>query len=567
MDNACFTWALVSALYPTNSHAHRLSQYPHYSDVLLLEGIEFPVILKQITKFKRLNDISINVFTERERDGKKDDNIIVPLRLTKDKREKHVNLLYLQDSRRGENVTGHFTWIKNLSRLIGSQLSKNTKKKYLCDRCLHYFHTSEKLSLHVVDCATTNDCAIILPNEDDKWLSNETVIITKRSDFPLWFTPIWSVYWRRRPAMKICRGSPINITGFSASRRGEDCVSWFVNELYDLAHRAKTIFNKNVTMTGLTSDEWEKFRDAPHCHICERPFEEGDLRVRDHCHLIGRYRGPAHSHCNLNYRESYVIPVFFHNLSGYDAHFIIKDIANSFEGSVYLLTKENYISFTKYVKDTAKVKWGMDNVKLRFVDSFKFLSTSFEKLVSYLDKSKLTITRSEFRNLNTEDFDLLARKGAFPYEYVNSVDKLDETSLPPRESFYSSLTDEVVSEDDYQYATNIWRRFCIKTLGDYSDFYGLDPTYYYTLLGYTWDAMLKYTGIRFELLTEIDMVMFVERGIRGGLSQGSHRYVRANNKYAPSYDPSEPSTYLMYFDVNNLYGWAMSESLPYGEFR
>ncbi|KYQ47079.1 hypothetical protein ALC60_13906 [Trachymyrmex zeteki] len=121
-------------------------------------------------------------------------------------------------------------------------------------------------------------------------------------------------------------------------------------------------------MTGLTSDEWEKFRDAPHCHICERP-------------------------------------------------------------------------------------------------------TSFEKLVSYLDKSKLTITRSEFRNLNTEDFDLLARKGAFPYEYVNSVDKLDETSLPPRESFYSSLTDEVVSEDDYQYATNIWRRFCIKTLGDYSDLY------------------------------------------------------------------------------------------------
>ncbi|XP_018302107.1 uncharacterized protein, partial [Mycetomoellerius zeteki] len=239
--------------------------------------------------------------------------------------------------------------------------------------------------------------------------------------------------------------------------------------------------------------------------------------------------------------------------------------------------------------DTAKVKWGTDNVKLRFVDSFKFLSTSLEKLVSYLDKSKLTITRSEFRNLNTEDFDLLTRKGVFPYEYVNSVDKLDETSLPPRESFYSSLTDEVVSEDDYQHATNDLRRLCIETLGDYSDLYlktdvllladvfenfrdtcietyGLDPTYYY-LPGYTWDGMLKYTGIRFELLTDIDMVMFVERGIRGGLSQCSHRYARANNKYAPSYDPSEPSTYLMYFDVNNLYGWAMSESLPYGEFQ
>ncbi|KYN26656.1 hypothetical protein ALC57_03972, partial [Trachymyrmex cornetzi] len=98
--------------------------------------------------------------------------------------------------------------------------------------------------------------------------------------------------------------------------------------------------------------------------------------------------------------------------------------------------------------------------------------------------------------------------------------------------------------------------------------YELDPAYYYTLPGYTWNAMLKYTGIRFELLTDIDMVMFVERGIRGGLSQCSHRYAQANNKYnASSYDPSEPSTYLMYFDVNNLYGWAMSESLPYGEFQ
>ncbi|EGI64856.1 hypothetical protein G5I_06694, partial [Acromyrmex echinatior] len=162
------------ALYPVQSHVNRKSSYPDYTTVLNLEGIEFPVTLKQITKFELLNDISINVFTERrKRGGKKDgDNVIVPLRLTKEKKEKHVNLLYLQESRRDdENVIAHFTWIKDLSRLIGSQLSKNTGKKYLCDRCLHYFYTSEKLSLHIVDCTTTNDCAVILPNENDKWLS------------------------------------------------------------------------------------------------------------------------------------------------------------------------------------------------------------------------------------------------------------------------------------------------------------------------------------------------------------------------------------------------------------
>ncbi|XP_070155804.1 uncharacterized protein [Polyergus mexicanus] len=345
-------------------------------------------------------------------------------------------------------------------------------------------------------------------------------------------------------------------------------------------------------MTDLTLDEWERFIGATHYSICVRPFESEDARVRDHCHLTGRYRGPAHSNCNLNYKETYVIPIFFHNLSGYDANFIIKDVANAFPGSIELLplTKEMYISFTKNVEDASNEGWVGKRLKLRFVDSFKFLSASLEKLASYLDKSELRIARSEFSDLDDADFELLARKGVFPYEYVDDVDKLLETRLPPREAFHSSLIGDAISESDYARAIRVWERFRVETLGDYSDLYlktdvllladvfenfrdacmrsyNLDPAYYYTLPGYTWDAMLKHTGIRFELLTDIDMVMFVERGIRGGLSQCSNRYARANNKYLQTYDSSEPSSYFMYFDINNLYGWAMCQSLPYEDFR
>ncbi|XP_071650745.1 uncharacterized protein [Temnothorax longispinosus] len=345
-------------------------------------------------------------------------------------------------------------------------------------------------------------------------------------------------------------------------------------------------------MVELTEDEKSEFRLATHCHVCGKSFQPEDKRVRDHCHLTGRYRSPAHSRCNLNYRNVYVIPVFFHNLSGYDTHFIVEKIANDFEGGVDLLplTKESYISFSKTVKET-QTDGGWDRyVKLRFVDSYKFLAASIETLASYLNKDKLRITRSEYANLSAEDVDLLTRKGVFPYEYVDSVDKLRETELPPREVFYSSLTDETASESDYEHATRVWRRFRVRNLGEYSDLYlktnvlfladifenfwdacsasyGLDPAHYYTLPGYTWDAMLRYTGVRFELLTDIDMVLFVERGIRGGLSQCSLRYARSNNRHVPTYDSSQPTTYLMYYDVNNLYGWAMSKSLPYANFQ
>jgi len=209
--------------------------------------------------------------------------------------------------------------------------------------------------------------------------------------------------------------------------------------------------------------DYKKFNSATHCHVCEIPFASDDTRVRDHCHLTDRYRGP-HSNCNLNYKDLHYIPVVFHNLSGYDAHFIIKETATAYEGQVDLLpiTKEKYISFTKNIKST-KNKDKKFCIKLRFIDSYKFLN-NLDKLASFLNKAKLRILQRELCNLSTENFstkNLLTRKGVFPYEYIDCVEKLDEMCLPSRESFYSSLTGDTVSENDYAHAVNVCRQFFI----------------------------------------------------------------------------------------------------------
>jgi len=106
-------------------------------------------------------------------------------------------------------------------------------------------------------------------------------------------------------------------------------------------------------MDVLSRKQWEVYYSATHCHICEKLFAPDNMGIRDHCHLTDRYHGPAHSNCNLNYKNLFYISIVFHNLSDYDSHFIIMEIATAFEGKIDVLpiTKEKYISFTKHIKN------------------------------------------------------------------------------------------------------------------------------------------------------------------------------------------------------------------------
>ncbi|XP_076683745.1 uncharacterized protein LOC143376874 [Andrena cerasifolii] len=165
-DNTGFTWAVVAALHPAERDTARQSSYPHYSLMLNLGDIEFPMSVKQIAKVERQNGISVNVYSFKETEKALS---IFPLRLTNQKRDRHVNLLYTPKPDHGD--VGHFALIKNLSRLVSTKLSKKKAKKFICDRCLHCFGSAEKLETHAVDCGKMNDCAIRLPSEGDNLLN------------------------------------------------------------------------------------------------------------------------------------------------------------------------------------------------------------------------------------------------------------------------------------------------------------------------------------------------------------------------------------------------------------
>ena len=173
---------------------------------------------------------------------------------------------------------------------------------------------------------------------------------------------------------------------------------------------------------------------------------------------------------------------------------------------------------------------------------------------------------------------------------MNSIKQLKETKLPPKEAFYSKLNDKEISDKDYEHAHNVWKTFNCQTLQDYHDIYlksdvllladvfenfrkkclkvyELDPCHYYTAPGLAWDACLKLTRQELELLTDYNMLMMFEKGIRGGITHISKRYAEANNKYMKDFDKTKPSTYIHCLDANNLYGYAMSQKLPTHGFK
>ena len=610
-DNKCFLWCVLRALNPRANHPERLDKkLTEKENTLNMDGIEYLVSLKDIDKFENQNPtVSITVFGYERK-------IVYPLRNSNNTDREH-NIILILIKEEGVN---HYCLVKNLSRLLSSQVSKHKEKHHFCMRCLNAFWTHKSLNKHQEYCGKHEALKINMPEEGTmlkfkNYHRGEKVPFVIYADFESCIKSIHTCdlnpessytkqYQKHEPISFYyyikCFNNKVYLPIKERSYTGKNADQVFLKYLEE---DIKMIANIPKRCIIFKDKEREQFEKETRCWICKGEFDDKDKnkeKVKDHCHYTGRYRGAAHNKCNLDYRRPDFTPVVFHNLSGYDSHLFIKNLGFS-EGNIDCIpnNKEKYISFSKKIQVksyTKKVKneegeRAEKEIKvyhtIRFIDSFKFMATSLDKLVNNLPKD-------DFINLGLyysgDKFNLLARKGVYPYEYMDSLEKLKETKLPPKEAFYSRLNDGGIS-DDYTHAQKVWRTFKMEYFKDHHELYNkvdvllladvfenfrniclenyeLDPAHYYTAPGLAWDAALKVTGVNLELLSDIDMLLMVEKGIRGGVSMVSNRYGKANNKYmGDKFNSNEPSKYIQYLDANNLYGWAMSKPLPTHGFK
>ena len=602
-DEKCFLWCVLRYLHPRDRNDFRLTDLKQYENSLNTKGIAFPVRLKDISKFEKLNpDLSgINVFSVNER------NKFYPLRMAQRDPKKTIDLFLFE-----EDGKYHYSLIKSFSRLFRSQITSRTNGKiHICKRCFTHFSKEELFQRHIEYCSSNESVVVKMPAKNSKlgfknYFKKLPIPFIVYADFECFTKSIntckpnpadsYTLDYQKHEPSGFCfyiKGIVPNIfkpITFTKQKESDNVAEIFVSKLAKITQKLYDDFYRHPKPLRLTEEEQKSFKEAKICHICSGVLD--DDRVRDHCHFTGQYRGAAHNSCNLQCRKPLILPVIFHNLQGYDAHLFIKQLSG-IQGELNCIpsTEEKYISFSKKIKvDEYKSRKTGEmvslNFEIRFIDSFKFLQTSLANLVENLQPDDFHNTKEIMK----DNVDLLTRKGVYPYDYVSSLERLTETQLPPKEQFYSKLNDEDISDEDYTHAINVWNTFKCQTIRDYHDLYlksdvllladvfenfrktclkhyKLDPAHYYTSPGLAWDACLKETGQQLELLHDYDMLMMFERGIRGGMTHISKRYSEANNKYMKDYNPDKPSKYIQYLDANNLYGWGMSQSLPTHGFK
>ena len=502
-DDKCFQYAVTLALNLNriDNHPERISKIKPFIDQYNWKDIDFLAICKDWKKFESNNEIALNILYVSHNTKK----INIAYKSKHDlARQKQAILLMISN---GEEW--HYLTVKNLSGLLRG-ITSNHNADFYCLNCFCAYSTKNKLEKHKKICENHDYCHVEVPTKDNNMIKYNHG--EKSIKMPI------TVYADLECLLKkidTCENDPNKSYTTKINKHIPSGYSIFTYCSFDESKKYSTkIINyekkKNIL---LTPEEKKDYDDQKVCYICKKEFDNNDndkkqQKVRDHCHYTGKYRGAAHNICNLRYKIPKEIPVVFHNGSTYDYHFIIKELAKKFEGNFECLgeNSEKYITFSVPMKKKIENKDLEITCKLKFIDSYRFMSSSQSKLVdnlsegihnnkcvnckSNLDYVRITmawpsaLARSSserkneklllkcfscdsyyekkfnkelikkiknmyfFCNNNLNKFTLLLRKGVYPYEYMDSWEKLSEISLPSKEGFYSNLNMEDISDID-----------------------------------------------------------------------------------------------------------------------
>ena len=410
------------------------------------DGIEFPATQKQYNKIETQNSIAINIF------GYEDKQPYL-IYVSKETFEDKMNLLLIT---KDENK--HYVLIKDFNSFMYNQ-SKHKERKHFCMYSLQCFSSETILSNHSNNCLMIyGKKAINMPKESEnilkfnnfhKQLPVPFVIyadfeaITKKVEEQNEETKEGS-YTKAYQTHEDCGcgyivlccyddkySKPIQLT-----YRGENAVYEFMEKMLEEVEYCKDIIKKHFNEPlVMTEDDRKRFELVDECYICEEKYVEKDVRVKDHCQITGKFKGSAHKDCSLKLRikpDSIKVPVIFHNLGGYDSHFIMQQIGKIANKYTY---KDQPLTINAIPNNMEKYMAFMSSNHLTFIDSFQFMSSSLDKLVSNLPKDDLIYTSKVFKG---KRLDLMSKKGVYQYDFMDGFEKFDLTELPTKISSVAS---------------------------------------------------------------------------------------------------------------------------------
>ena len=485
-DEKCFLWSVLRGLNPKDNHPERIdNDLKSKEDILNMQGIRYPVDFRDIDRFESQNpEISITVL------GYNKDERVNTLKVSKYTGSKHdIVLLLIKDGEKS-----HYCLVKNISALLMSQINNHKGTRNICLNCMNGFKSTDSLNKHKEYCYN-NECVKIVMPPPGSYLKFKNFRCSEKAPFV-----IYADFESLIKPMDNCDPNPNKSYTKKYQKHKPSGFSYYIKSLHEDVFKSvkrtytktkkedpnaedvfvewvqkdiKKIANIKPKEMIFTKEDEKQFNKASDCWICGE--ELGNDRVRDHCHYTGRYRGAAHNSCNLNYSKPKGVPVFFHNLSGYDSHLFIKSLGSPNKKETLECipnNEEKYITFTKniivgqYTNKKGEVK--DKTFKIVFKDSLKFMSSSLEALVKNLPKDAFINLLKYF---TPEQAELIKQKGFYPYEYMNTKEKFNDTKPPPRKAFYSKLTGRGISEKNYKHVLNVWNTFKMKTFKDYHELY------------------------------------------------------------------------------------------------